>query len=251
MPEPKTLLLALAFLACAVFPALGQSLRNAEDRSLSDAAYLAAGVPSLENSWATADYDAAMMALAKLAKDDPRQLPRLKSQSSNKLFTRIYAYRQSDLREANETAERRAIALDILDYVNSVFKIYTRFGIQKGLSFDDEAAVMSARLIDIFANVLETQRILAEKDPEAAKVLSEMGEPLTAFVAGAVMMVADPSFSGVNCETCVSALERHHQSLNAALPAAGKQAIHGLIEQGLRQRKSGASYLHRIRASFP
>jgi hypothetical protein len=144
-----------------------------EDRSLTTDQYVKLGLPKCDRPWSSADMSRAAKALAEIAKRDPRELPRFKSDNSGKVFARITSDENLDSirKKSWPVSVRTGFALQYLHAAASIGKLYGAAAIDQKAASDETTEILGLTLRiavvlkDLSDEVLPT---LDQKDPTYA-----------------------------------------------------------------------------------
>lgn len=217
----SVLLAALPALAASALPTPGDRPEPgiAEDRSLTADEYAAKGLPDLARPWAGADYKKAHQVLAALAKTDPRQLPRVASPQSGKVFARLASPDNfAAVADAKLTFEQRYALIQEYNFVPQVVLLYVKANAANVGSFDAELLDTYAQLLRLhLARAQWGEAFLADLPPndparpQRQKAVASRRDDGVKMIRDAFKYFASPGFR-------TTELRRFAETLRAIVP---------------------------------
>jgi hypothetical protein len=119
-----------------------------EDRSLTTDEYVKLGLPKCDRAWSSADMSRAATVLTKIAKRDPRELPRYESTKSGKVFARITSDENLDSirKKSWPVSVRTGFALQYLHAAASIGKLYGAAAIEQKAASEETTEILGLTL---------------------------------------------------------------------------------------------------------
>ena len=255
-------LIALVFAVASLSATTsGAEAVAAPDHSLTVAEYGAKGVPPIDKPWTSAEYLDAEVALQKIAKDDPTQLPRFASPQSGAVFDRMISSQNLPpvVDRKSEIGGRISSMEPLLNDGVQVFLVYIKASTPTG-SFDAEGLELGGflvraqiRAVMLIDEAIKEKAALGTND----KILSALKQTkagLAQSAGGLVQMIADRD------TVRTSEAVRFSKVLKKLLPDAyshmlpeGQSALRSILEKAIANEtdsKANAGLVE-IQAALP
>lgn len=210
-----------------------------EDRSLTEAAYLGAGVPDFDQRWGAAEMAQAAEVLTRISQADAGQLPRYQSPQSGALFARLTA--DENLAPYRDTSkpinDRMGAAIEMMQATNQVLKLYVAALYSQNVGDREiieltggilRISVMMTQLIDEFVPTLDPQ------DPTwdvRMQGLKRMKQGLSVIFLGNFKMLTEADLYRVSeRKRLLGYMQQTYPVLYGALPEASRKQIFSQLE---------------------
>lgn len=191
------------FVSFFILPGCGQdTVPIAPDHSLSVDEYISRGVPDPSKIWTPGDYEKSSAVMQSIAAEDTTRLPRYRSSSSGKLFSRIVSLENLEQLDnpSLPVIQRLQTAIEFVPGLRSHLLIYQQQA-DNGWSFDNEVVEISGVMLvsarSLFALADEFFATLPENDPKMAvrkQGFEQMRSGVVQIVSGALTMLRETHF---------------------------------------------------------
>lgn len=185
--------------ATSYSPTPTTTLASVGDQSLIADQYITLGMPSYDRTWVGQDMATVASKLQVLARTAPEQLPRFNSSRSGPMFARIVARDNLDFFRARSLplASRFPQALDYIDSLNAISKLYMSAFVAKKVTGDELVELMGAELraaqveLELVDEFLPTLSKDDPKYPVRMEGLANMRQGLATVVVGNITTLTE------------------------------------------------------------